>query len=97
MYRSEPLPEEYHNLLARARHLSTEYDSEMLSPMTIKGKTVWTAEVGIEPGKIYYYYYVVTLNTPIEVSMGEGMPSMPMTEYAFPDPRNLQDGGQRHC
>ncbi len=92
MYHAEELPAEYHNLLSRARHMSAEgaYSSAPLTREVINGKTVWTAAVDIEPGKLYRYYYKVTLTSPIEISMGTGLPNMPLTEYAFPDPRNLQ-------
>ena len=69
-YGAQELPPEYSNLLSRGRQLPTAYASAPLSPMTINGEIVWSAEVGIEPGKIYYYYYQVELNTPVLIGDG---------------------------
>ena len=91
-YASDALPPEYANLLSRARQVPvdpTAYASAPLSPTMINGETVWSAEVGIEPGKIYYYYYEVTLNTPVPLVLGDGQ-GMMLSSYAIPDPRNLQ-------
>ena len=57
--------------------------------MMINGEIVWSGEAGIEPGKIYYYYYEVELNTPVPLELGGGEAAM-LSRYAIPDPRNLQ-------
>ena len=88
-YGAQELPPEYANLLSRGRQLPTAYNSAPLSPMIINGEIVWSAEVGIEPGKIYYYYYQVELNTPVPLVGSEGETAM-LSRYAIPDPRNLQ-------
>ena len=88
-YGAQELPPEYANLLSRGRQLPTAYASAPLSPMIINGEIVWSAEVGIEPGKIYYYYYQVELNTPVPLVGSEGETAM-LSRYAIPDPRNLQ-------
>lgn len=91
-YASDDLPPEYANLLSRQRQVPVDpvaYASASLSPMDINGEMVWSAEVGIEPGKIYYYYYEVELNTPVPLDLGDGGTSM-LSRYAIPDPRNLQ-------
>ena len=91
-YASDALPPEYANLLSRGRQVPvdpTAYASAPLSPMMINGEAVWSGEVGIEPGKIYYYYYEVTLNTPVPLDLGDGQTAM-LSSYAVPDPRNLQ-------
>ncbi len=91
-YASDALPPEYANLLSRARQVPVDpaaYASAPLSPTMINGEAVWSAEVGIEPGKIYYYYYELTLNTPVPLVTGGGGETM-LSSYAIPDPRNLQ-------
>ena len=91
-YASDALPPEYANLLSRGRHVLVDpaaYASAPLSPMMINGEVVWSGEVGIETGKIYYYYYEVALNTPVPLVLGEGATTM-LERYAIPDPRNLQ-------
>ena len=91
-YAADALPPQYANLLSRARQVPVDpaaYASAPLSPMMINGEVVWSGEVGIETGKIYYYYYEVTLNTPVPLVMGEG-DAMMLSSYAVPDPRNLQ-------
>jgi hypothetical protein len=91
-YASDALPPEYANLLSRARQVPVDpasYASAPLSPMMINGEIVWSADVGIETGKIVYYYYEVALNTPVPLVLGEGATAM-LDRYAIPDPRNLQ-------
>ncbi len=91
-YASDALPPQYANLLSRGRQVPADpaaYASAPLSQMMINGEVVWSGEVGIETGKIYYYYYEVTLNTPVPLVMGEG-DAMMLSSYAIPDPRNLQ-------
>ena len=62
--------------------------------MNINGKIVWSGDAGIEPGKIYYYFYEVELNTPVPLNVGDGATAM-LSRYAVPDPRNhqLEDRG----
>ena len=91
-YAADDLPPEYANLLSRARQVppdAASYASAPLSPTVINGEIVWSAEVGIEPGKIYYYFYEIELNTPVPYNLGDGASGM-LSRYAFPDPRNLQ-------
>lgn len=91
-YASDALPPEFANLLSRGRQVPVDtaaYASAPLSPMMINGEVVWSGEVGIETGKIYYYYYEVTLNTPVPLVLGEG-DAITLSSYAIPDPRNLQ-------
>ena len=91
-YAADDLPPEYANLLSRGRQVpadTTAYASAPLSPMVINGEQVWSAEVGIEPGKIYYYFYEIELNTPVPLVIGDGQTTM-LSRYAMPDPRNLQ-------
>ena len=91
-YAADDLPPEYANLLSRQRQVpadTTAYASAPLSPMVINGEHVWSAEVGIEPGKIYYYFYEIELNTPVPLIIGDGQTTM-LSRYAMPDPRNLQ-------
>lgn len=91
-YSANELPPEYANLLSRGRQVPADtmaYASAPLSPMVINGENVWSAEVGIEPGKIYYYFYEIELNTPIPLVIGDGQTQM-VSRYAVPDPRNLQ-------
>ena len=57
--------------------------------MDINGQVVWSGEVGIESGKIYYYYYEIELSTPVPLVLGEGGATM-LSRYVVPDPRNLQ-------
>jgi hypothetical protein len=96
-YAAADLPPEYANLISRARQVPVDpasYVSAPLSPMNINGEIVWSGEVGIEPGKIYYYFYQVELNTPVSILGPDGGPSM-LTSYAVVDPRNhqLEDRG----
>ena len=96
-YAAADLPPEYANLISRARQVPVDpasYASAPLSPMNINGEIVWSAEVGIEPGKIYYYFYQVELNTPVSILGADGGPSM-LSSYAVADPRNhqLEDRG----
>ena len=91
-YSADNLPPEYANLLSRGRQVPADtmaYASAPLSPMVINGEHVWSAEVGIEPGKIYYYFYEIELNTPVPLIIGDGQTTM-VSRYAVPDPRNLQ-------
>ena len=91
-YSANDLPPEYANLLSRQRQVPVDtmaYASAPLSPMVINGEQVWSAEVGIEPGKIYYYFYEIELNTPVPLIIGDGQTTM-LSRYAMPDPRNLQ-------
>ena len=96
-YAAADLPPEFANLISRARQVPVDpasYVSAPLSPMNINGEIVWSGEVGIEPGKIYYYFYQVELNTPVSILGPDGGPSM-LTSYAVVDPRNhqLEDRG----
>ena len=96
-YAAADLPPEYANLISRARQVPVDpasYVSAPLSPMNINGEIVWSGEVGIEPGKIYYYFYEVQLNTPVSILGPDGGPSM-LSRYAVADPRNhqLEDRG----
>ena len=96
-YAADDLPPEYANLLSRARQVPVNpaaYASVPLSPMNINGEIVWSGEAGIEPGKIYYYFYEVELNTPVPLNVGDGGTAM-LSRYAVPDPRNhqLEDRG----
>ena len=96
-YAAGDLPPEFANLLSRARQVPVDpaaYASVPLSPMNIDGKIVWSGEAGIEPGKIYYYFYEVELNTPVPLNVGDGGTAM-LSRYAVPDPRNhqLEDRG----
>ncbi len=91
-YSANDLPPEYANLLSRQRQVPVDtmaYASAPLNPMVINGEQVWSAEVGIEPGKIYYYFYEIELNTPVPLIIGDGQTTM-LSRYAMPDPRNLQ-------
>ena len=91
-YTADNLPPEYANLLSRQRQVPADtmaYASAPLSPAVINGEHVWSAEVGIEPGKIYYYFYEIELNTPVPLTIGDGQAAM-LSRYAMPDPRNLQ-------
>ena len=91
-YAADDLPPQYANLLSRGRQVPVDtmaYASAPLSPMVINGEHVWSAEVGIEPGKIYYYFYEIELNTPVPLIIGDGQTTM-LSRYAMPDPRNLQ-------
>ena len=96
-YAAGDLPPEFANLLSRARQVPVDpaaYASVPLSPMNIDGKIVWSGDAGIEPGKIYYYFYEVELNTPVPLNVGDGATAM-LSRYAVPDPRNhqLEDRG----
>ena len=96
-YAAQELPPEFANLLSRARQVPVDtaaYASAALSPMNINGKIVWSGDAGIEPGKIYYYFYEVELNTPVPLNVGDGGTAM-LSRYAVPDPRNhqLEDRG----
>ena len=91
-YASDELPPEFANLISRGRQVPVnpaDYASAPLSPMDINGQVVWSGEVGIESGKIYYYYYEIELNTPVPLVLGEGGATM-LSRYVVPDPRNLQ-------
>ena len=91
-YSADNLPPQYANLLSRGRQVPADtmaYASAPLSPVVINGEHVWSAEVGIEPGKIYYYFYEIELNTPVPLIIGDGQTTM-VSRYAVPDPRNLQ-------
>ena len=93
MLASEELPSTYENLISRSAWSYREtgdYQSASLSPRDINGKVVWEAQVDIQPGKIYYYYYDVELAYPVPLYLGEGMEHGELTRYALPDPRNLQ-------
>ena len=96
-YAAADLPPEFANLISRGRQVPVDpasYVSAPLSPMNINGDIVWSGEVGIEPGKIYYYFYQVELNTPVSILGPDGGPSM-LSRYAVADPRNhqLEDRG----
>ena len=93
MLASEELPSAYHNLISRnawSYRDTSDYEQASMSPRMINGKRVWDVQVDIEPGKIYYYYYAVELSYPVPINMGEGMESGMLSQYAIPDPRNLQ-------
>ena len=93
MLASEELPSAYHNLISRnawSFRETSDYQAASMSPRTINGKIVWDVQADIEPGKIYYYYYAVELAYPVTLNLGEGQESMELSQYAFPDPRNLQ-------
>ena len=93
MLASEELPSAYHNLISRnawSFRETSDYQAASMSPRTINGKIVWDVQADIEPGKIYYYYYAVELAYPVTLNLGEGQESMELSQYALPDPRNLQ-------
>ena len=93
MLASEELPASYHNLISRnawSYRETGDYAPASMSPRMINGKRVWDVQVDIEPGKIYYYYYAVELSYPVPLNLGEGMEGGMLTQYAMPDPRNLQ-------
>ena len=93
MLASEELPASYHNLISRnawSYRETGDYAPATMSPRMINGKRVWDVQVDIEPGKIYYYYYAVELSYPVPLNLGEGMEGGMLTQYAIPDPRNLQ-------
>ena len=93
MLASEELPSAYHNLISRnawSYRETSDYQAASMSPRTINGKIVWDVQADIEPGKIYYYYYAVELAYPVTLNLGEGQESMELSQYALPDPRNLQ-------
>ena len=93
MLASEELPAAYHNLLSRSAwsyRETSDYQAASMSPRTINGKIVWDVQVDIEPGKIYYYYYAVELANPVPLNLGADQPIGELSQYALPDPRNLQ-------
>ena len=93
MLTSEELPAAYRNLISRnawSYRETSDYQAASMSPRTINGKIVWDVQADIEPGKIYYYYYAVELAYPVTLNFGEGQESIELSQYAMPDPRNLQ-------
>ena len=93
MLTSEELPAAYRNLISRnawSYRETSDYQAASMSPRTINGKIVWDVQADIEPGKIYYYYYAVELAYPVTLNFGEGQDSIELSQYAMPDPRNLQ-------
>lgn len=93
MLASEELPPAYHNLISRnawSYRDTSDYQQASMSPRMINEKRVWDAQVDIEPGKIYYYYYVVELAYPVQIQLGDDAGSIELMQYAMPDPRNLQ-------
>ena len=98
MLASEELPSAYHNLISRnawSYRETGDYAPATMSPRMINGKRVWDVQVDIEPGKIYYYYYAVELSYPVPLNLGAGLEGGMLTQYAMPDPRNLQTQDSR--
>ena len=68
----------------------TDYQEMPMMARKIGHQIIWETEVaGIQPGKIYHYYYQVELANPVKVAF-PGLPAYTVTQWAMPDPRNLQ-------
>ena len=68
----------------------TDYQEMPMMARKIGPQIIWETEVaGIQPGKIYHYYYQVELANPVKVAF-PGLPAYTVTQWAMPDPRNLQ-------
>ena len=79
------------NILPVAPPGPAEYIGEVeLTQRDVGDDVLWEAQMDLEPGKIYYYYYAVELVHPVEVALAGLSPGYQLSRWVMPDPRNLQ-------
>jgi PKD repeat protein len=79
------------NILPVAPPGPAEYIGEVeLTQRDVGDDILWEAQMDLEPGKIYYYYYAVELVHPVEVALAGLSPGYQLSRWVMPDPRNPQ-------